>query len=209
MTRRRQNMRLRMVVVVLLAIIAFALVAKLQNGDARLDKLYEFIRDSSLLIATIAVAYLANVYQSRQQFLISLREQWREIVQAKSALLLYCQTPSPTVEQYLKAAAQLSECIDYMRIVYTNVGETAELIGFYPFEPLHDMRRAFETLDPTVARSAATKSPQDVQLEIWEAFKAIREHFLDEFDIEEPSHPIIDRGARRKRKRMEGYISGQ
>ncbi len=147
MTRRRQSMRLRIVVVVLLAIIAVALVAKLQNGDALFDRLYEFIRDMSLLIATIAVAYLANVYQRRQQFLLSLREQWREIVQTKSALLLYCKTPSPTGEQYLRAAAQLSECIDYMRIVYANVGETRELIGYYPFEPLHDMRRAFKTLD--------------------------------------------------------------
>ena len=34
--------------------------------------------------------------------------------------------------------------------------------------------------------------------------KAIREHFLDEFDIEEPSHPIVEQGARRKRKPMEG-----
>jgi hypothetical protein len=27
--------------------------------------------------------------------------------------------------------------------------------------------------------------------EIWEAFNAIREHFLDEFDIDEPSRPIL------------------
>jgi hypothetical protein len=40
-----------------------------------LGKLYEFIRDTSLLIATIAVAHLANIFQSRQQFLESLREQ--------------------------------------------------------------------------------------------------------------------------------------
>ena len=204
MTRHRQNMHLRIVVVVLLTIIAVALVAKFQNGDARFDRLYEFIRDMSLLIATIAVAYLANIYQRRQQFLMSLREQWREIVQAKSTLLLYCKTPSPPVEQYLRAAAQLSECINFMRIVYANVGETAELIGYYPFEPLHDMRRAFKTLDPTVASSTAAKDAQLVEREIWEAFKAIREHFLDEFDIEEPSHPILEWGARRKRKPMEG-----
>lgn len=203
MTCRRQNIHLLIVVVVLLVIIAVALFAKFQNGNALFDKLYEFIRDTSLLIATIAVAYLANIYQRRQQFLMSLREQWQEIVQAKSALLLYCKTPSPTHEQYLRAAAQLSECVDYMRIVYANVGETAELIGYYPFEPLHDMRHVFKTLDPTVASSNAIKDVQYVEHEIWESFKAIREHFLDEFDIEEPSHPILERGTRRKRKPME------
>ena len=87
MTRRRQNIRLLIVVVVLLVIIAVALFAKFQNGNALFDKLYEFIRDTSLLIATIAVAYLANIYQRRQQFLMSLREQWREIVQRKA---LFC-----------------------------------------------------------------------------------------------------------------------
>jgi hypothetical protein len=200
MTRRRQNKRLRIVVTILLAIITLALVAKFLDGDTRAAKLYDFIKDSSLLIATIAVAYLANIYQSRQQFLESLREQWREIVQAQSVILLYCQTPTPTAEQYLKTAAQLSECIDYMRIVYANVGETDELIGLYPYEPLHDMRRAFETLDPTVASPATPKDPQYVRREVREAFNAIREHFLDEFDIEEPSHPIVVKGAKRKRR---------
>jgi hypothetical protein len=164
MTRRRQNIRLLIVIVVLLVIIAVALFAKFQNGNALFDKLYEFIRDTSLLIATIAVAYLANIYQRRQQFLMSLREQWREIVQAKSALLL--QNSNPTHEQYLRAAAQLSECIDYMRIVYANVGETAELIGYYPFEPLHDMRHVFKTLDPTVASSNAIEDVQYAEHEI-------------------------------------------
>ena len=129
----------------------------------------------------------------------SLREQWREIVKAKSALLVYCKMPNPSVEHYWKAAAQLSECIDNMRIVYANVGETNELIGYYPFEPLHDMRRAFETLDPTIETSATPKDPDWVWGEIREAFNAIREHFLDEFEIEEPSKPIVVQGARRER----------
>jgi hypothetical protein len=80
MTRRRQSRLLRIVVAILAGIIGLALFAKLQDSDPVLGKLYEFIRDTSLLIATIAVAYLANIFQSRQQFVESLREQWREIV---------------------------------------------------------------------------------------------------------------------------------
>ncbi|KAI94381.1 hypothetical protein T281_11175 [Rhodomicrobium udaipurense JA643] len=194
MTRRRQNRILRIVVAVLVGFIALSLLSKINDDNPRLSNLYEFIKDSSLLIATIAVAYLANIYQRRQNFLDSLREQWREIVKTKGALLYYCKTSEPDAGQYWKAFTQLSECIDNMRIVYANVGETNELIGAYPFEPLHDMRRAFEKLDP------AASTAEDRAL-VWEkieqAFNAIREKFLDEFDIEAPSKPILKRGTGR------------
>ncbi|HZV21299.1 MAG TPA: hypothetical protein VE986_07110 [Hyphomicrobiales bacterium] len=199
MTRRRQKRLLALVIAVLLGFIALALLAKLQDG-ALLGKIYDFIKDTSLLIATVAAAYLANLFQSRQQFLHSLRDQWREIVQTKSALMLYCNTPEPSLEHYLKASAQLSECIDNMRIVYANVGETDELIGLYPYEPLHDMRRAFEKLDPRNEQAPPAEARKHAGDEIWDAFNAIREHFLDEFEIEEPSQPILVRGMRRLRK---------
>jgi len=194
MTRRRQNRILRVVVAVLLGFIALSLFAKLNDDNTRLSNLYEFIKDSSLLIATIAVAYLANIYQRRQTFLDSLREQWREIVKTKGALLYYCRMPQPDSEHYWRTFTQLSECIDNMRIVYANVGETDKLIGAYPFEPLHDMRRAFEKLDPAASPIGDRNL---VWGEIEQAFNAIREKFLDEFDIEEPSKPILKRGAGR------------
>ncbi|MBJ7534161.1 hypothetical protein JDN40_08595 [Rhodomicrobium vannielii ATCC 17100] len=196
MTRRRQNRILRIVVAVLVGFIALSLLSKINDDNPRLSNLYEFIKDSSLLIATIAVAYLANIYQRRQNFLDSLREQWREIVKTKGALLYYCKTSEPDADQYWTTFTQLSECIDNMRIVYANVGETNELIGAYPFEPLHDMRRAFETLDP--ARGASTAEDRAlVWGKIEQAFNAIREKFLDEFDIDEPSKPILKRGVGR------------
>jgi hypothetical protein len=138
----------------------------------------------------VVAAYLAGVYQQRNAFLQSLREQWREIVQAKSALIYYAHLDRPSVEDYLRTARQLSETIDNMRIVYSNVGETDELIGFYPYSPLHQMRIMMEGLDP---RKGAPTPEQRYQArgEIWDAFNAIREHFLDEFDIDEPTRPIL------------------
>lgn len=200
MTRRKQNRLLLIVVAVLLAFISLALFAKLNDDRATLAKLYDFIKDTSLLIATIAVAYLANIYQKRQQFLQSLREQWKEIVQAKGALIQYCCKEEPSLDDYLAASRQLSECIDNMRIVYSNVGETDELIGLFPYEPLHDMRRALDRLDPRKVPSVAEEQRHLVRQEIWEAFNAIREHFLDEFDIEEPARPIIIEKMRRTKK---------
>jgi hypothetical protein len=204
MTRKQLNRILGLVVAGLLVLILVALAAKL-SGIAWALNLYEFIRDTSLLIVTVIAAYMAYVYQRRTTFLQNLRGQWREIVQAKASLIYYCHLPDPTLEDYLYAARQLSECIDNMRIVYANVGETSELIGLYPYSPLHHMRIVMERLDPRAA-NPAPEEKYAARGEIWEAFNAVREHFLDEFDIEEPTRPIlIHRMKRRKRDGAAAY----
>jgi hypothetical protein len=198
MTRNRLNRILGLVVSGLIVLIIIALAAKLSGIEWAIN-LYEFIRDTSLLIVTVIAAYMASVYQRRTNFLENLREQWREIVQAKASLIYYCHLPDPTLGDYLSAARQLSECIDNMRIVYANVGETDELVGLYPYSPLHHMRVVMEKLDPRVGEVTAEQRFA-ARGEIWDAFNAIRESFLDEFDIEEPSRPVlIHRMKRRKR----------
>ncbi|MDZ4790657.1 MAG: hypothetical protein SGJ17_05525 [Hyphomicrobiales bacterium] len=198
MTRKRQSGILFLVVAGLVLLIGAALAAKL-SGIPVLQNVYDLIRDTSLLIATVVAAYLAVIYQQRAQFIQSLREQWREIVQAKSAMIYYAHLEAPKLEDYLRTAQQLSETIDNMRIVYANVGETEECIGFYPYAPLHHMRIIMETLDPR----KGTPTPDQrfkARGEIWDAFNAIREHFLDEFDINEPSRPILAFKMKRKKK---------
>jgi hypothetical protein len=189
MTRKQQNRALAYVIAGLLALIAIAFFAKVYGGPF-LNNIYEFVRDTSLLIATVVAAYLAGLYQKRTQFLQSLRDQWREIVQAKSALIYYCHLEKAGLEEYLRTARQLSECIDNMRIVYANVGETDKLIGYFPYAPLHHMRVVMESLDPRKG-SPTPEQRFAARGEIWAAFNAIREHFLDEFDIEEPTKPIL------------------
>jgi hypothetical protein len=86
-----------------------------------------------------------------------------------------------------------------MRIVYLNVGETDELIGLYPYGPMHHMRVVFEKLDPR--QDAPTQVDREAALqEIMEAFNAIREHFLDEFDLVEPAKPILIYKMRRSKR---------
>jgi hypothetical protein len=188
MTRKRQNRVLTIVVAALVALIALALAARLTGGWAL--GFYDVIRDTSLLIVTVVAAYVAYIYQKRTSFLQNLREQWYEIVGAKAELIYYCHLEQPTAEDYLIAARELSECIDKMRIVYSNVGETDELIGLYPYSPLHHMREVMESLDPRKGTPTAEQRFA-ARGEIWDAFNAIREHFLDEFDIDEPSRPIL------------------
>jgi hypothetical protein len=198
MTRKQQNRVLRTVVTGIIVLIGLALAAKLSGIGWALN-FYEFIRDTSLLIVTIIAAYMAHIYQKRSTFLQNLREQWHEIVHAKGELIYYCHLEKPTVDDYLLAARELSECIDTMRIVYRNVGETDELIGLYPYSPLHHMRITMESLDPR----KGTPTPEmrfAARGEIWDAFNAVREHFLDEFDIEEPTRPVLIHRMKRKKR---------
>lgn len=202
MTRRTLKRQLRLFVLILLAIISLAAFAKFSPlfGFERTGwrMLYEFINDMSLLIFTIGAAYLANIFQRRASFVANLKDEWHEIVRAKASLICYIDNPERTHQDYLHAFQNLSQCIDYMRIVYRNVGETEKLIGKYPYEPLHDMRRALQKIDPFYGPVAQEKMTEARDV-IWEGFNALRERFLEELDLERPEHPILQIGARRQK----------
>lgn len=161
------------------------------------NKIYEFMRDMSLLIATGGVAYLSNIFQKRSKFVESLEEEWRNIVRTKSVLLSTCEKPYLATDDYLAAYYKVSETIDTMRIVYRNAGETDGLVGLYPYAPLHDMRRVLQTLDPRVVTEATPEQKALVRDAILQAFYALRETFLEELDLEQPQHPLLISGARR------------
>lgn len=160
-------------------------------------QIYEFMHDMSLLIATGGVAYISNIFQKRSKFVESLEEEWRNIVRTKSALLNYCEKPYQGTDDYLTAFNRISETIDTMRIVYKNAGETDGLIGLYPYAPLHDMRRALQTLDPRAAEPANDEQKKLVKDAILQSFYALRETFLEELDLEEPESPLLISGAHR------------
>jgi len=205
MTRRTLRRHLRKFVLIVLFIITLAGAAKfaphLGFNQAWIKEIYQFINEMSLLIFTIGAAYLANIFQQRSNFISSLKEEWHEIVRAKSSLIGYIDNPERTLQQYLQAYQNLSQCIDYMRIVYRNVGETERLIGKYPYEPLHDMRRWIEQIDPR-AGGYTIEQLIAVRQAIWDSFDALRERFLEELDLEEPEKPII--GPRAKRTKAPG-----
>lgn len=200
MTRRRLRRHLTYIVVFAIVLIVLAIWTRFASDDDDARAIYDLIKDMSLLIFTVVAAYLAAALQRRESFLQSLREEWRVIVDTKAELITYCDLPRATIEDYLTAYSRLSQAIDYMRIVYANVGETDDLIGLYPYEPLHDMRRALESIDPRSGRELGPEERSAARNAIWEAFNALREHFLDEFDLEEPQRPMIEPGARRGKR---------
>ena len=165
--------------------------------EAVLKDTYEFLRDMSLLIATGGVAYITNVYQKRSSFIAALKQEWRDIIAAKSALFSFTQLERPTLEIYLATFCKLSETIDNMRSVYQNVGETGDMVGLYPYAPLHDMRRALQTLDPRKNPTPDAEARALVRDAILQSFYALRETFLEELDLEEPDHPLLISGGRR------------
>ena len=207
MTRSTLRRTLRRLYIFIGAVLSISLFAKLAEHfplmvgsgiEKVLKDFYEFFKDMALLIATGGVAYITNVFQKRQAFLENLKAEWREIIASKSAMLSFMHKPAPTHEEYVDTFTQLSEAIDNMRIVYRNVGETRQLIGLYPFAPLHDMRRVLQTLDPRngPVSDEQRKLARDTMLQ---SFYALRDRFLEELDLEAPDAPILMAGARRWR----------
>jgi hypothetical protein len=208
MTRSTLKRTLRRVYALLVLVLGISFLAKIADHVPILDgsgfekflkDAYEYLRDMSLLIATGGVAYITNMFQKRSSFVEGLKEEWRDIIATKSALFAYTQLERPTLDQYMTTFCKLSETIDNMRSVYQNVGETGALIGIYPYAPLHDMRRALQTLDPRKAADAGADARNLARDAILQSFYALRETFLEELDLEEPDHPLLISGGRRSK----------
>jgi hypothetical protein len=209
MTRSILKRALWRVYALLVLVLGISLLAKVADHMPMLDgsglekflkDVYEYLRDMSLLIATGGVAYITNLFQKRSSFVEALKEEWRDIIATKSALFTYTQLERPKTEQYIATFCKLSETIDNMRSVYQNVGETRDLIGLYPYAPLHDMRRALQTLDPRKNADADAHARNLVRDAILQSFYALRETFLEELDLEEPDHPLLISSGRRAKK---------
>ena len=195
MTRASLNRRLFMIYVICGLVLAISLAARLAAAIPGLENtlvvklappVYDYMRDMALVFVTMVAAYLANVFQKRTKFVASLEEEWRAMVKTKAALVQFCERENVTFDDYLDAYGRMSATLDNMRIVYRNVGETDQLIGLYPYSPLHDMRRALETLDPRKQADAPISSNQRrvVCAAIQQSFTALRETFHEELDLE-------------------------
>lgn len=209
MTRSTLRRTLGWCYVILVLVLAVSLTTRLAEhlpglaGSAweKLAKdVYDYLKDMALVLVTVVATYLAGVFQKRQSFLEALKEEWRDIIHAKSALFAYTQLERPGREQYMTAFLAISETLDNMRTVYSNVGETEALIGLYPFAPLHDMRRALQTLDPAKAQDITSDDRRLARDAILQSFYALRESFLDELDLEPPDRALLAWGGRRLKK---------
>lgn len=153
---------------------------------------YSIIKDFTPLLISVAAAYLAYCFQRRQAFLVSLRDLWKEMVDAKIELVEYTHNIKPDQSSFRRTHRSLSKAIDLVRGVYKNVGETDKQLGLYPFEPLHDMRRSLDTLGFVDVTHEKQLEARDEIIRSWNALRYV---FLKEFSTPEPPHPITERDA--------------
>jgi hypothetical protein len=195
MTKRRLETRLLAVMALLAVTIGVGGVLKLKFEEE--PQYYELFKDLLPAVLGMLAVYLAGTFQERSNFVQSLRSLWSHLIEAKNEILRYTRDELPSKEKYEAAFGSLSMAIDEMRGVYKNVGETTNYRGLYPYEPLHDMRKALEHLgygsrDPNHAKLAGER--------IMQAWYALRPKFLAEFDPPEPTDPIIQHNAVDSRK---------
>jgi hypothetical protein len=189
MTKQRLLANVSAVISLLLILLLMAIFSRIYF---RSEISYSIIKDFTPLLIAVAAAYLAYCFQRRQAFLVSLRDLWKEMVDAKNELIEYTHNANPDQPNFRKAHRALSKSIDLVRGVYKNVDETDEQLGLYPFEPLHDMRRSLDTLgfiDVTHEKQLEARN------EIMRSWNALRYVFLKEFSTPEPPHPITERNA--------------
>jgi len=209
MTRSSLRRTLRRAYWILGLVLLISMVAKLSNhipgladtpAQRLLSDIYDYLKDMALVLVTVVAAFLANVFQKRALFLNALKEEWRNIVQAKSSLFSYTQIEKPDREDYFVAFCRISETIDNMRAVYRNVGENNRQIGIYPYAPLHDMRRALQSIEPEDDRSVTAEDRKLARDAILQSFYALRESFLEELDLDAPDNPLLIHNGRRIKK---------
>jgi hypothetical protein len=156
------------------------------------ERIYATSKDFAGFFLAVAAAYLAYCFQKRHAFLAALRELWHACIEAKADLIAYTHLPSPSQTDFERAARCISIAIDMMRAVYRNVGETEQEIGLYPFEPMHDMRRALDELGFANMSPEKQKEARERILSAWSAF---RWSFLREFSAPSPTHYVVLRGV--------------
>jgi hypothetical protein len=153
---------------------------------------YGLVKDVSPLLLGILAVFLTSWYQQRMAFLQALRALWSHMIEAKVAMLAYAATPTKTDDAYREAYRQISRAIDEMRTVYRNVGESDRYIGWYPYEPLNDMRKAFEDLRADAGDGATERASERIEA----SWSALRWNFLAEFGAPEPTDPMTEIGER-------------
>jgi hypothetical protein len=160
----------------------------------------DVLKDFASIFLAIAAAYLTYCFQRRQAFLVSLRDLWHKCIEAKAELIEYTHDPKPDRAKFGKAHRALSTSMDLMRAAYCNVGETKTSIGLYPFEPLHDMRKALDSLG---FENVTVDSQRQARQEIMNAWNAFRWKFLREFSTPSPTHHIVEHGVSDPRRRRD------
>lgn len=163
---------------------------------------YSLLKEFTAVIIAIPAAWLAYCFNRRNSFLIVLNDLWKGMVISKNLCIKYTFDPSPS--NYIDAWLSLSSSIDSMRSVYRNVNESEHNLGYFPFEPLHDMRKTLEALKRQLEDEGTKNSRKTLRSEararLIDSWNGLRSRFLLEFGAPFPRRPIISRNFKDPRR---------
>jgi hypothetical protein len=150
-------------------------------------KTYDLLHDFLALGLALPAAFLAGMFQRRNNYLIALRDYWKQLIPAVQAALQYTHETTPTQAKYAPVYVQLSSVVDVTRSVFANV-PTGRASGLYPFENLKDILAIIRWLGfDTTFRSDHAAAARQCITKLWqEMFLAL----LREFDRDVPVQPV-------------------
>lgn len=149
------------------------------------DNIYfNLFKDLILLWIAIPAAYLGDCFQRRSAFTTALREMWANMIESVNQARQFTFEIEPNQRIYGDVLKSLSKSIDEVRGVYSNIGETKNKIGLYPYESLKEIKElisqlGFEKYD----KFKADKTRCSIEVH----WRLIKSSFLFEFDRPVPT----------------------
>jgi hypothetical protein len=156
----RRNLRNKIIVVILIYAVFIVIGSCLYYFEPIGDcKLYIVFKDLILLWVAIPAAYLGDCFQRRAAFTDALRKMWANLINSVNQARQFTFDNSPTHQSYGAVLRALSESIDEVRGVYSNIDESKSKIGIYPYESIKEIqaitsRLSFTTYDKQKADEA-------------------------------------------------------
>ena len=185
MTRKRLARVTRTVAAVYAGAIVVGVILRVVGRGAGAPA-YQTYRDLIPLIIALPAAFLAQAFQRRAAYVQGLRAVWSEMVGAIAAAMTYTDVPAPSKESYADVLRRLSTAIEAVRGFYSNVPSGVSSSGWFPFEPVKQIRDQIRTLG--FGDEATAERRADAQEQIYAMWKRARERFLAELEVEVPTH---------------------
>lgn len=145
---------------------------------------YTIFKDLIPFTIAIPAAYLGFCFQRRASFLQTLRLLWTNLLTSVNTAIQYTCMKETDEQQHNSTLILLAQSIDEVRGVYKNINESAEGVGYYPFESLKHMHSIILKLGHGhLDHSKAAEAREQLKKEWGE----VRRSFLYEFDRSEPT----------------------
>lgn len=183
MTRRNLRINIFIVTIIYAIIIAIGTLIYFDKPDDH-NKYFTVFKDLILLWVAIPAAYLGDCFQRRSAFTAALREMWANMIESVNQARQFTFDPNQTQETYGEVLKSLSKSIDEVRGVYSNIGETKNKIGLYPYESLKEIQKLISQLG--YGKYDQLKSDK-TRCSIEHHWGLIKSSFLFEFDRPVPT----------------------